>query len=280
MEVMTSDLFEIGYRTRPAKNILVDFEAFYSHSKNFSVLAPDSTNLVMPFGINIANMQPTPLAMPEVMAFMRYQNILLEANQMGLSASLDWIISEKLVAKAHFTYQQTKLDNYNPVTRDETIGGQAGEILGDGSSGLLFDEVLRMALSGQIPVFDPGNPDPNFVPAMVSATSSLKPTDFEDDYEHKASPSYWGSIGLDYKPTKQFNVFTNAYYYGKQTFLNQYDTSEVDAKILLNIKANYKVNPSLSLFVNARNVLNDDKKEFAFMDHIGGLYLVGLNFKL
>ena len=271
MDVMVSDLIEVGFRTRPVKNILLDIEAFYSKSKNFTVLAPDSTNFTLP--IAMVGADPTILAMPTVTAYMRYQNIELEAEQKGITVSLDWVISEKLVAKSHLTVQQTKLDSYNPVTRDEIIGLQANAIYpSDGSNGLLAQKIYESAITGQISQY----PDMT----TLSVSTDLKPTDYEDDFKHEATPSFWGSVGVDYKPIDKLNIFTNAYFYGKQTFLNQYDTYNIDSKVLLNLKANYQLSKSLSLFVNMRNLLNDDKNEFAAMDDIGGLYLAGINFKL
>ncbi|MCU4163256.1 TonB-dependent receptor plug domain-containing protein [Carboxylicivirga caseinilyticus] len=271
MDVMVSDLFEAGYRTRPSKNVLIDIEAYYSKSKNFTVLAPDSTNFIIP--VAMVGTDPTPLAMPTVTAYMQYQNIDLEAKQMGLTISLDWVLSEKLIAKSHLSVQQTKLDNYNPVTRDEMIAMQANAIYpSDGSNGLLAQKIYESAITGQIPQY------PNMT--SLSVSSDYKPTDYQNNFKHEATPNFWGSIGLNYKPTQKLNIFSNAYIYGKQTFMNQYDTSDVDSKIILNLKANYQLSESLSVFANLRNILNNEKQEFAFMDEIGGLYLVGLNFKL
>ncbi|HEX3009928.1 MAG TPA: hypothetical protein VHO90_20170, partial [Bacteroidales bacterium] len=52
----------------------------------------------------------------------------------------------------------------------------------------------------------------------------------------------------------------------------------IEPKLLLNLKVAYKFYNNCSVYVNARNLLNDDKREFAFVDKVKGLYLVGVNF--
>ena len=46
--LMTSDMIELGYRVRPAKSVLIDFEAFYSNNRDFVTMIPDSTNFSIP----------------------------------------------------------------------------------------------------------------------------------------------------------------------------------------------------------------------------------------
>ena len=82
------------------------------------------------------------------------------------------------------------------------------------------------------------------------------------------------------------NVNLNGYYFAAH---RQYDgtdatsTSEVGdikGKFLVNVKANWNVTQQLSLYVNARNVLNSNTREFFGTDRIGGLYTVGASFSL
>jgi iron complex outermembrane recepter protein len=40
----------------------------------------------------------------------------------------------------------------------------------------------------------------------------------------------------------------------------------------------YKFWKENSVFFNARNLLNNDKVEFAYMDKVDAVYLIGLNF--
>ena len=269
-KLMTSDMVELGYRIRPAKSVLIDFEAFYSTGKDFVAMNPDSTNFSIPITINPTTHMPTPTAYPVVSAYLNFDSQEITSKQMGATVSIDWIISKKLVLNTHLTVQQTKLDNFNPVSRDETIGMQVNEIYPmDGSNGMLTEEIIKLFISGQIPAY----PDAT----TVSVTSDWQNTKLESDFEHKATPTYWGGISIDYKPTEKLKFFTNTYFYGEQTFLNQYDTYEIPSKFIVSLKASYDVAKGASLFFNARNVLNNKSTEFAFMDESRGLYLLGLN---
>ena len=39
-------VLEVGYRTKPMKNLMLDFEAFYTKGKDYSALMPDSMSTV------------------------------------------------------------------------------------------------------------------------------------------------------------------------------------------------------------------------------------------
>ena len=84
----------------------------------------------------------------------------------------------------------------------------------------------------------------------------------------------------------KFNINLNGYYFASH---RQYDatdetsTSEVgdiSGKFLLNVKANWNITSQLSLYVNGRNILNSNTREFFGTDRIGGLYMVGASFSL
>jgi hypothetical protein len=53
---------------------------------------------------------------------------------------------------------------------------------------------------------------------------------------------------------------------------------QVDPKVIVDLKVSYKFWKNNSIFVNARNLLNNRSKEFAYTDEIGGLYMAGINF--
>ena len=57
-------------------------------------------------------------------------------------------------------------------------------------------------------------------------------------------------------------------------------SGNVGCKFSLNAKVNYKLNDKINLFVNGRNILDNNTQEYVFMDDIGGLYLVGFNIDL
>lgn len=85
-------------------------------------------------------------------------------------------------------------------------------------------------------------------------------------------------VNVIYKPIDNLELSSYGYYTSKQTFVNQYDVVDIDAKFILNAQATYKVNKYAEVFLNARNLLDNDSREFAFMDNIGAIYLAGIRF--
>lgn len=241
-DLMTMDMFEFGYRAKPIQSVSIDLEAYYTISENFGAFVPTSTTDVQT-GI------PTNPIIPYSVAI-AYQNIDLKAYQTGASLSIDWVANSKLIFKGHVNIQQTKLDNYLPCSRDSIISLQATDAAG-------------MIMTNGAP----------------SATSTKQPTGYQNDVEHKWTPSIYGMLGVTYKPSKLFDIYADSYMYGKQEFVGQYSTENIDSKVLVNLKLTWHANTKVDLFFNGRNILNDKSREFAYMDEIGALYLAGLNFK-
>jgi hypothetical protein len=117
-------MFELGYRVRPVRNLLVDLEAFSNVTRDFGCLLPDSLTAFvhvdsMVANVNLPNVgtvyqvkQPAPAAAIPNLVNLKYQNIDVEAHQVGVTFNVEWVATEKLIFKAFGTYQQTKLKDY------------------------------------------------------------------------------------------------------------------------------------------------------------------------
>jgi len=269
----TMDMFELGFRSRPGKSLLIDLEAFYTISEDFGALMPAGSTFAVfnPLEVALAGADPKVNGIVNIL----YQNMDLVAKQKGVTASIDWVISEKLVANGNFTYQLTKLDNYIPLNRNEVVGFQAGVLQSDPELPVRIGQSIMDYVAG----VQDGTIDPEEQPyALVSFTNAVPDVE-KDDYEHKSTPSYFGGFSLTYRPTNKLEFFPQAYFFGEQEFESQYSTETIDAKFLLNLKASYKATDNLTFFVNGRNILNMKEREFAYMDEIPGMVLGGLNFK-
>jgi iron complex outermembrane recepter protein len=104
--------------------------------------------------------------------------------------------------------------------------------------------------------------------------------------EHKNTPSWYGGYYFDYKLSTRFSVNLNGYFFAAH---HQYDvidpTGESDlgkikGKVLVNAKVNFAATRQLDFFVNARNALNSDSREFFGTDQIGAVYAAGAALKL
>ncbi len=117
-------MFELGYRVRPVRNLLVEVEAFSTITKDFGCLLPESMTAFVHVDSMVANVnlpqvgtvfttkQPAPApAIPNAVD-LKYQNIDVEARQTGVTLNLEWVATEKLIFKAFGTFQKTQLKNH------------------------------------------------------------------------------------------------------------------------------------------------------------------------
>ncbi len=291
--MMIQDMFEIGYRTRPAKNLLIDIEAFYNISKDYSALMPDSmvTNVDRnnPIGKLIYTDEVAGLLSyySSTTLYTSYRDLDLESKQYGISISADMVLSEKLLMKAHFTYQQSKVANFMDLSRNQIAGLQGAQYSSNITSNIT-DDVTNyytfIATNGAA-----GSLTSSFPTTFSSDAQPDKST--YKDMDNKAVPSFWGSLSITYKPINKLDITAQGYYYDKYYLYSQYETSanrpadpeytgHINGKFSLNAKVNYKINNNINVFINARNVLNNDTQEYVFMDKIGALYLAGFNINL
>ncbi|SMO45918.1 iron complex outermembrane recepter protein [Saccharicrinis carchari] len=272
--MMTMDMLEIGFRTRPTRKILIDIEAFYNKAKDYSALMPDSMRTVV-------YSDPTTIA-PVTSVYESYRPLDLKSKQYGLSISADMVLSEKLILKAHMTYQKSTVDNFQDANMFDIANRQGNAYIPG-----MTDDIMQY-----ITYVQSGGTMGSNIPPQPSYSSAIQPdpSTFKDDVDNEAIPSFWGSVALTYKPTAKLSVNAQAYYYDKYNLYTMYDAQEsrlalgnlnytgsMEAKFLLNAKVSYKVNDKVNLFVNGRNILNNDKQEYIFMDNIGSLYFAGFN---
>ncbi|MEM9329229.1 MAG: TonB-dependent receptor plug domain-containing protein [Bacteroidota bacterium] len=282
LDLATVDVFELGYRVKPAKNIQVDIEAFYSIAKDFGYLSPDSVvgqfsmadstlfNFTDPSTGNMVQvLQPVPA--PGIPAFvqMAYQNIDLESRQMGVTASVSWVVNENLVLTAYGTYQETTLRNYYPLTTNEIIGAMT-----NGAAARLQTQGDNIGGFAPITFFEGAGYEP--YPAIL-AYSSERPEATIDEADHEWTPSLYGGASLDWKGLRdKLGVFVSTYFFTEQQMRTQFGTDIIPAKSIVSARVSYKVFRDNAIFINARNLFNDSSREFGWLDEVQGTYLLGL----
>lgn len=188
-----------------------------------------------------------------VVAF-NYENIGTKSIQNGGTVNVNWVISPKYQVRAWGTYVDAQLK----------------------------DHLIKNAIDA-----NPYTPQPELV---------IKTTGLVEDIKNPQTPSFYGGISLNTSPINKLNIFTDVYYLDKYTYVHEYDyyaaakeslgmpagsgRVDVKAKATVDIKASYQVCKKVKVFVNARNLFNNDQTEFGFADKIGGLYLAGINIDL
>ena len=105
--------------------------------------------------------------------------------------------------------------------------------------------------------------------------------------DNEQTPSVFGGLYVNFSPTSKWNLNLNAYYIGEQTQYSFYDFSnpantlgEIDGKVIMNAKVAYSISNKFNVFVNGRNILNSDSREFYGADRNGMQILGGFNFQL
>lgn len=332
--VMQCDNYEIGYRWRPAQNVLIDAEAFYSHSWDYGALMADRGYLMNTIG-NISSYINVPrddedarnLAMMKFMSTLKtksifkYTELSAKVDQMGVSVNVDWIISDKLIAKAHANVQKTVIDNFYDYSQTEDISTLLTQSVGDlyGIIGAFHECTTPEAIYGYLnkllngdensaPTFfyedDKKNPaklsdfaDPKNVNQLLamgrtySTANALAKT--RDNIDSKTMPSFYGMLGLIYKPVSQLSVSAFGYYSAEHEYstlyslatttengveVTKYLSEKVDGKFTCNLKVGYRPTDEFEISFNARNLFNNNSREFAYADKIGGIYSIGINF--
>lgn len=266
LKLATMDLFEIGYRSKPTKQIQIDLEGYYNKTTNFDMFQLDSLKL---FTASLVALPSNTVIMPiegadaPIDAYFNYQNLDLVSIQKGVSLSVTAVVTKDLYFRIFGTLQKTKLENYKPETVTQSIAA------------------LQDDARNHPPVHSVTVPNPTDTTGatgiMVEYYPSTNPSDSTISITHKTTPQLYGGLMVNYKPFDKLNINASVYGYTYQTLVHSFEDAYIGPKIITNVKVCLKVWKDNTIYFNARNVFNNTKREFAFMDDIGGMYLVGMN---
>ncbi|MEQ9443026.1 MAG: TonB-dependent receptor plug domain-containing protein [Cyclobacteriaceae bacterium] len=169
-----------------------------------------------------------------------YKNLPLTATQYGLTLSANYIANAKLQLKPFVTFQQTKVQ---------------GRPLGFNAMPL----------------------DPVQNPTNIYTTV---------DEDQESTPSVYGGFYANFKATKKWTINLNSYFFSGHTLYNERDleqestigVGQIDGKMLLHSKVSYNVINKLRLYINARNLLGSETREFYGTDRTGRSILFGASY--
>ncbi len=247
------DMFELGYRSKLTKNIMIDLEAFFhTVTQDYSYFLPDSVSMdIMTSQMN---------------GYFSYHNFALKSIQNGITCNISMVINSNLNFKIFGTLQQTELLSFYPQNFWDNLGAlQINDITQFVTDTTTYHTIIKTHYNSA-----------NSMDTMV-----LK------DEKHTATPTFYGGADINYSPVKKININTSFYYYSAQTFMHEkneflptddtYKLYQIKPKVTVDLKISYKFWKENSVFFNARNLFNSDNNEFAFMDKVKGLYLLGLS---
>lgn len=258
LDLITMDMHEIGYRTQLVENVQIEFELFQTTYQNIIAFMPDSVYLMTdptnPALIYDSNpVEPSVQPIPTRFHF-NYENLDAVSKQTGATMNVKVALSDKASFRVFGTYQQTKLDNYYPLTTEEIIKEMITEVVTTNYGPLLM-----------------GSPTPGPI------TYGTKPDTLMDTV-NVATPEFYGGASGNYLMLHdKLNINLGIYFYSKQTYIHKYGSFDIEPKVLLNTKIAYKFWRENSIYINVRNLLNNHKQEFGFLDQNGLRILGGIS---
>ena len=104
--------------------------------------------------------------------------------------------------------------------------------------------------------------------------------------DHKNTPAFYGGYFINYKLNEKLYFNINGYYFKSHVQYDQADPagtgiySNIEGKFLVNAKVNYSPVNKFNVFINARNLFDNDSREFFGTDKTGGLYGIGASYML
>lgn len=240
LNLVQSDMIELGYRGKLAENFYLDVEAYATKVQNYTNLIVDTTL------VSYVPTAPKPLM---IHTFLNVQNLPLVVYQKGTTVSVNYVVG-KLQVKPFVSFQQTTLENYS-----------------------VYSNTSRASPSSR----NGGKPSENNLNSGIGSK-----------IDHKFTPTVYGGAFINYQLSAKVNLNLNSYFYSAQTFYHQehlQSTEEYErgvehirAKFFLNAKLSYMPVKALSIFVSAKNLLNDRSKEYYYTDQIGNMFLAGVSF--
>ncbi|WKN43092.1 TonB-dependent receptor plug domain-containing protein [Tunicatimonas pelagia] len=126
----------------------------------------------------------------------------------------------------------------------------------------------------------PLNPTPTAENPLVN----LNTIDNGIDTELLSTPRVYGGFFAHGSFTSRLQANLSGYYFDSHTlYMAQDDLDEavqIDSKLLLNSKISYRVVDPLKVYINVRNLLGNDSREYYRTDRIGRMILIGASFSL
>lgn len=239
IQLPKSDMIEMGYRGQLLKNLRVDIDLFTATIDNFVVFFTDR------FEVNDAEQSITLVN--------EFANDNTAARQFGTTISLNYVaLGGDLQIKPFATIQSTRVTNY---------------------SRYFVNPGVKLPILGEAP------------------SDSLNITR-QQDIDNEATPAVYGGAYINYQWNNKLNINVNPYFFTEhrqklayENFPESYlenapgalELGRIQPKVLLNARIGYKVSEAIEVYVNGRNVLNTQTREFWGTDDIGGLYLAGVN---
>lgn len=262
LDLATMDMIEIGYRAKPIKQVQIDLEGFYTKTTNFDWFQLDTLNLLSLTTVSLLDMSVLNQTGIPYYAIFSYQNLNVVSKQIGVSFNITTVLNEKLYFKVFGTLQQTKLENHKPLTVTESMTVMSTNAAQPSNLIALPDTIFDFT---------------NNIATLEHRFGGSYLPDSTVSIPHKSTPKFYGGLMVNYRPIDKLNINASVYSYTDQRFVQSYETGYIGPKIITNLKVSYKVYKENEIYLNCRNLFNNKKREFAFLEGVEGMYMLGLS---
>lgn len=174
-------------------------------------------------------------------------NLPVELHQQGITISLAYQ-SAKLQLKPFITFQQSRVKN---------------------------NTIFLNTPDATWPILN--NPLQNNIYSGMGTESTVEST-----------PSAFGGATINYIPTSKLNINASASYYSSQTYYHVSNVvfndgirgiDHIKAKLIVNTSVSYEPKKGLHIFCSAKNILDNQSREFFRTDKVPFMLLGGLNYE-
>jgi hypothetical protein len=115
----------------------------------------------------------------------------------------------------------------------------------------------------------------------LRAFATLQHTNFKSDTtvnHNNYTPKYFGGITGTFRTLlEKLTVGASVYLYDSYSMKTTRGEVVLPSKVIPNLKVSYKFWQESTVYINARNFLDDQSKEYIFSDDVPAMYLVGVN---
>jgi iron complex outermembrane receptor protein len=178
----------------------------------------------------------------------RPTNLPLQVTQQGITVSLTWSTG-KIQAKPFVTLQRTRLKDYAPY----------------------------LSMPDADPLFANTDPANHNIYSGIGTITRAENT-----------PDVFGGATVNYMPSDKWNINLSTYYYSAQTYYHAANVSlndgvrgidHIKAKCLINANIQYEAVKGLRFSCTAKNILNDNSREFFRTDAVPFMLLGGIQYE-
>ncbi len=129
--------------------------------------------------------------------------------------------------------------------------------------------------------FSPSNISPELDPTGTNNYLTL-----QNIKDYKGTPKFYGGFNINYSFSK-FNLNLNGYFFGRQELTHVSDVSlgrastiaTVNEKLILGCKFSYQPYKAFRIYINGRNILNQNSYEYIFTDNAGTIFSGGIQYE-